>query len=256
DGSAKKVGFGSSAAATVAIVSSLLASHGVDISTPNSKKKIFKLSAFSHYEAQGKIGSCFDIAASTYGGLLKYSRFDPDWLIEQTKSKSLTDLINSKWKGLGFEEILIKSEDLLSVCWTKSSASTVNLVKEVYKLRDSNPVAYKELMSAIVNANKRVFNSWLNNRSELLDAMKENELALKQLGEKAGVEIETSNLKLLIETAEQFGCPAKLSGAGGGDCGFAVVPDSDTAKKLTVAWTNAGLFPLDVALSKDGVKTN
>ncbi|MDI6721608.1 MAG: hypothetical protein QMD85_04410, partial [Candidatus Aenigmarchaeota archaeon] len=74
----KKIGFGSSAAATVAIIASLLSFHGYNA----SKDEVYKLSAISHYYAQGKVGSAFDVAASTYGGVFVYSRFDPEYLIK------------------------------------------------------------------------------------------------------------------------------------------------------------------------------
>src|SRR3989344_4549678 len=76
----KKIGFGSSAAATVAIISGILAFNGVKIDTEKSKLLIFKLSTISHYKAQGKIGSGFDVAASSFGGVIVYRRFDQEWL--------------------------------------------------------------------------------------------------------------------------------------------------------------------------------
>ena len=74
----KKIGFGSSAAAAVATIAGLLSFYNFEIETKKSKEIIYKLATIAHYFAQGKVGSAFDIAASTYGGIIVYKRFDPD----------------------------------------------------------------------------------------------------------------------------------------------------------------------------------
>src|SRR3989338_7445979 len=73
----KKIGFGSSAAATVDVIAAVLNFHTYNA----SKEEIFKLATISHYYAQGKVGSAFDVAASTYGGVFVYSRFDTEWIL-------------------------------------------------------------------------------------------------------------------------------------------------------------------------------
>ena len=75
NGEIKKIGFGSSAAICVAIVEAILGFHRMETESKEAKETIFKIAALAHYEAQGKVGSCFDIAASTFGGLLAYKKF-------------------------------------------------------------------------------------------------------------------------------------------------------------------------------------
>src|SRR3989344_4074434 len=79
-GSQEKLGFGSSAAATAAILGAVLKLNGVGIETEQEKDALFKLAIIAHYKAQGKIGSGFDVAASVFGGALVYTRFDAERL--------------------------------------------------------------------------------------------------------------------------------------------------------------------------------
>ena len=83
------VGIGASAASTVAIVSGILRFYGKDIEKKASKGKIYKLAAIAHYLAQGKIGSGFGIASSTFGGIIVYKKFDSSWLIRQIDKKKI-----------------------------------------------------------------------------------------------------------------------------------------------------------------------
>ena len=84
-GQPKKAGFGSSAAVVVAAIASVLDFHGYKA----GKDEIFKLATIAHYSAQGKIGSGFDVAASVYGGVFVYSRFDPEWLVKRMETTKL-----------------------------------------------------------------------------------------------------------------------------------------------------------------------
>src|SRR3989344_8688780 len=101
----KKIGFGSSAAATVAIIAALLEFNNHDIKFRKGKDIIYKLSSIAHYSAQGKTGSSFDIAASTYGGIFSYTRFDPEWLEEKLKEGKMQDIVKKDWPGFHAEEI-------------------------------------------------------------------------------------------------------------------------------------------------------
>ena len=54
-------------------------------------------------------------------------------------------------------------------------------------------------------------------------------------------EIETPELTALIESAKEVGYEAKISGSGGGDCGFVISKDPIDREKLKATWTNLGL---------------
>lgn len=103
DGFVVKPGFGSSAAVVVAVVKGVLKFHGCRV----DKQTIFKLASVAHYMAQGFVGSCFDIAASTYGGVLVYTRFDPDWLQRQLEKSSLSEVVEASWPYFSVRSITL-----------------------------------------------------------------------------------------------------------------------------------------------------
>ncbi len=252
DGELKKVGFGSSAAVVVATIAAILDFH----EHKATKEEIYKLSTIAHYFAQGKVGSAFDVAASTYGGLFVYSRFDPDWLTRNVESgEKLTSIVKEKWSSLVIEELNIPENFSLLVAWTKESASTTNMIKQMNEFKKNNPDKYNELFSDIAGCAKNVIEAWKNNDFELVTIeLQNNKEKLSELTAITGIPIETPELKMLAEKAAECGAAGKLSGAGGGDCGIAVCFDKDTANSVVEKWKEVGLYPLDVTIDKEGVR--
>ena len=68
-----KLGLGSSAALTVALIMALVKFHRADQSLFKSKNTLFQFACETHYFAQGSLGSGVDIAASVFGGLNIYN---------------------------------------------------------------------------------------------------------------------------------------------------------------------------------------
>jgi phosphomevalonate kinase len=256
DGEARKIGFGSSAASVVSFISGILAFNGVDIEGRKNKDVIYKLSAMAHYFAQGKVGSAFDVAASTYGGVFVYKRFDPKWLSGEMESgKNVSEIAESEWPEFLVEELEIPEGFRLDIGWTKGSASTSAMVKEMNLFRDKDPGEYKRLFDQIANLVRDSIPFWKSkDREKILENLRKNEDFLRELGEKSGVNIETPELKELSELANKEGAAGKLSGAGGGDCGIAVSFDKEVSEKVKEAWKKAGLYLIDVTIDHDGVK--
>src|SRR3989344_859087 len=229
NGEMKKVGFGSSAAVVVATVAAVLDFHGYAA----TKDEIYKLSAIAHYYAQGKVGSAFDVAASAYGGLFVYSRFDPEW------------------PSLVIEEMDVPNNFELLVGWTGESASTSAAIKQMNEFKARNSEEYFRLYNNIASVAGRAIEKFKSgNNDDFLECLKENEKALRELGEASGVNIETPELWKLSEIAADYGAAGKLSGAGGGDCGIAVCFDDVTANNIMATWQDEGLVPLDVTIDK------
>ncbi len=259
DGKLKKVGFGSSAASVVAVIGGILKFHGTDISTRESKDTIYKLATIAHFFAQGKVGSAFDVAASTYGGVFVYKRFDPKWLEQKISSgASVKDVAEAAWPAFEVEQLAMPRGFRLLIGWTKESASTTNLVKQVgewAKLSESNAAVQKRIYSSIASLVKELVPAWKNSdRERITDLLNDNEELLAELGQKSGVPIETPELRLLHEAAKSVGAAGKLSGAGGGDCGIGVCFDENTAKAVKSAWAEKGLKVIDATVDKDGLK--
>ena len=252
NGLMKKVGFGSSAAVVVATVAGVLDFHGYKA----TKEEIYKLATIAHFYAQGKVGSAFDVAASTYGGVFVYSRFDPNWLTKKIESgESLGIIVKEKWPSLVVEEIVVPDDFNLLVGWTGESASTTNAVKQMNEYKSVHKEKYYNLMNSIAKIASHAIDSFKKNeREKFLELLRKNEELLRELGNETGVNIETPELRKLSDIANDYDGAGKLSGAGGGDCGIAVCFDEITANNIISAWSDEGLIPLEVTIDRDGVR--
>jgi len=249
---AEKIGFGFSAASTVAIIAALLKFHKKSL----KKEELFKLSALSHYLAQDKIGSGFDIAASVFGGISVYRRFDPVWLKSQIeKEKDIRKIIKKPWPGFYVERLNLPKNLQLLIGWTGKSALTPKMVKKIQEWKQKNQSEYKRLIFSIGKLVKELINAWkLENKEKILKLIKKNEDYLKELGKKSGVNLETKKLKKLSEIAEKLGGAGKLSGAGAGDCGIALTFDKKSANRIKKEWKKNDILPIKAKINFSGVK--
>ncbi|MEM4363739.1 MAG: phosphomevalonate kinase, partial [Candidatus Diapherotrites archaeon] len=79
-------------------------------------------------------------------------------------------------------------------------------------------------------------------------------LALKNLGELSGTNLETEELRKIAEIAEKNGGAGKFSGAGGGDCGIAICFDKKAMEKIKEEFRKEGIQPISFEIDKEGVK--
>ena len=70
-----KLGLGSSAAAAAATAAAVFATHGHDLDDPDSRRRIFACASRGHSSIAPE-GSGVDVAASTFGGFLRFARVD------------------------------------------------------------------------------------------------------------------------------------------------------------------------------------
>lgn len=251
DGEKKKIGFGSSAAVVVATVAGLLDFHDYRA----KKEEIYKLAAIAHYFAQGKMGSGFDVAASTYGGLFVYSRFGPEELTKSIEQKKLYDVVKERWPFLLIEELPVPEDFRLLVGWTKNSASTTAMIKQMNEFKATNSADYLKHYGSIAAVAERSIEAFKkHDKGAFMNCLKENERLLAELGGASGVDIETPELKRLAALAAEAGGAGKLSGAGGGDCGIAVCFDDKTEEKIRSVWKKEGFCVVDASLDRDGAK--
>ena len=251
----KKIGVGSSAASVVAIISAIFTYFNIDINLPKNKEILFKLSAISHYFAQGKIGTGADIAASTYGGIIEYRRFCQNWLINQIKQKkTIKEIVESKWPYLRINKLEIPDDIIFFVGWTKKSASTKKMINQMNKFKRKNKELYLKHCNKISKLVKDAINSLKSkNKKKFIECIRINETYLSHFGKDANVKIETIKLKKLSEIANKFGGAGKLSGAGGGDCGIGICFDKIAENKIKKEWNKKGIFLLDVKLDENGI---
>jgi mevalonate kinase len=213
-------GFGSSSASTVYMIKALSELTRVNL----SNKDIFDLAYKTILDIQGK-GSGFDVAAAVYGGTLYFVT-----------------------GGQVIEPLPINSLPLV-VGYSGVKADTVTLIGEVKKKLEEEPEKVNRIFDAIRDLVEKAkadmgkgdwetVGKWMNFDQEYL----------RDLG------VSTEKLEDMISAAKKAGAyGAKLSGAGGGDCMIALVPD-DKRKAVGDAITSAGGQVIDVSVNAEGVR--
>lgn len=256
DRSGKKYGLGSSAAVVTATVSAILKLFYINDPSP---ELIFKLASIAHVKTQGN-GSGADVAASTYRGVVHYTSFQAEWLKNEIENtKTLSDLIEKEWTYLTIQPILFPEDIRIRIGWTGTPASTYNLVERVSLLKTNNPNQYEQFLSDSKIAVESILKGIKEKKLDLfLEGIRKNRRCLSQLGKNANTEIETPLLKTLCNIAEELGGAAKPSGAGGGDCGIAFIPEKHEhiIKQLQQTWDQAGITPLDLRLYIDNAENS
>ena len=213
-------GLGSSAAVTAACICALATLEGIAL----TKKELFNLSYQSVLSVQ-KRGSGFDVAASIYGETISFNG----------ATKDITPLYE---KNLPL---------LVAYCGVK--ADTVVMMKKVEEKRWENAIKVDgifEKISALVTKARIAIQK---EKWELIGRLfGENQTLLRELG------VSTDKIDKLLDVALKAGAyGAKLSGAGGGDCIIALVPD-DKRGMVANALTEAGGEVLNVKTGVEGVK--
>lgn len=230
--SGKKYGLGSSAAVTVATVKALCRFYNL----PVTKDEIFKLAAIAHFEVQGN-GSLGDVAASVYGGWIAYHSFDRQWLAQQRKYLDLRTLVDLPWPDLKIESLKAPSNLQLLIGWTGKPASTSQLVDKISLFKARQQKEYRQFLEDSKHCIQRMVDGFHNADLESIkNEIRYNRELLKQLGTNSGVHIETPVLNKLCEIAEDFGGAAKISGAGGGDCGIVAIDRDSNFKLVLKKW--------------------
>ena len=253
-GQEMKVGFGSSAAAVTAIIGAVLKHHGVISFSDADKEVIFKLGIIAHYFGQGKLGSGFDVAASTFGGALVYKRFDPEWLQKELENNSLLDVINQKWPLLQHTNINLPKNLEVMVGFTGTSASTRKLVQQIRIFKQEDPESYQRIVHDIKEVTENLIIAIQNeNETEIIDLLNENRLLLEELSIACSCHLEIEEHIIMSKIAGKYGGVAKFSGAGGGDCSIGVCFHHEIKNSVINEWKQRGIMPIDIAFSKDGI---
>lgn len=237
----KKYGFGSSAAVLVGTVKAILKLYGYNL----DKTGIFKLAAISSILVNPK-GSCGDIAASAYGGIIEFTSFSRKEILERLKSEKISDLVESDWNYLNISEIEVNSIINFIIVWSKSVALTDQLInKEQVK-----SFSYEDFLvcsDETVEAIRKSYNR--EDIETLISYIRNNRKNLKSFAKSRDIILETEELKRFCDLIENYGGGAKTSGAGGGDCAIGVVKNFSNSLKYEIIKT--GVEILDVKIWRE-----
>lgn len=237
-----KYGLGSSAAVVVAIVKALLKFYNVMY----SRLELFKLAVLANISISTS-GSCGDIAAAVYNGIIEYRSFSRNEIKNRLNKDQIINIINSKWENLEIKEIPVNKEFKILVGWTKTPASSNLLVDNSRTNINNNLEFYNEFLlksDKCVENLVRAYNE--TNFESLKGAIEENRLLLNEYAQKFNIIIENENLKKLVEIAKNYNLASKSSGAGGGDCGIAIANKSQNKDIVQKYWLENDIQILDL----------
>ncbi|WP_061908739.1 phosphomevalonate kinase [Streptococcus cristatus] len=222
----RKFGLGSSGSVVVLTIKAMAAFYQLEL----SPDLLFRLAAVVLLE-RGDNGSMGDLACIAYEQLVYYRSFDRMAIRQRLLGTSLLEILEQDW---GYEIKPIQPSlgcDFL-VGWTREPAISSDLVKQVKSSLNEDFLTQTQLQvdslkEALLSADKTAVKNSLSTASQLLDR-------LSPL-------IYTEKLQALREASQGLDCVAKSSGAGGGDCGFALSFAAEDSQTLIQRWQEAGL---------------
>ena len=232
-----KLGLGSSAAVTVALMRAVMAflgKEGADI----LPQALFERAHGLHQKMQGGVGSGLDIAASVFGGLVAF----PNRELHQA-------LIPEKLDALSWPA--------MASVFVGASASTTDLVMKVNTLRTKSRETFEDFMEQMREAATHVI---VASREGDLSGVREGCSAycrlMERLGQASGADIISEPHRRLRDLSIENGFDYKPSGAGGGDLGIILAKDEaelsdfrSEVEALGCSWTELGISSQGVRLA-------
>ncbi|WP_257477023.1 phosphomevalonate kinase [Acidipropionibacterium jensenii] len=251
DEDGRKFGLGSSAAVTVAVVAALDEFYRMGLSLTER----FRIGLLATVEVAPR-ASGGDVAASTFGGFVHYTSPDRQELRRLAASASVEQVLGSAvWQDCRISQLGPLAGLRLLVGWTGSPASTERLVERVQHQAAGSPgraggnqsgpdADYQAFLAGARTGVEELVAAWSREPAVVLRVIGSFRTLLQGLGRLRGTQIETGQLGALCDLAERCGAAAKPSGAGGGDCGIALMPDGRDPGTLLARWRQAGILPL------------
>ncbi|MFG2359101.1 phosphomevalonate kinase [Streptomyces sp. NPDC048521] len=245
-----KYGLGSSGAVTVATVAAVAAFCGLTL----SDEERFRLALLATAEIDPK-GSGGDLAASTWGGWISYQAPDRSAVLALARSRGVEEALRAPWPGYEARRLPGPEGLSLEVGWTGDPASTATLVSDLHRRPWRGTASHHRFVRTTTDC-VRAASAALErgDGQELLDQIRRARRELARLDDEVGLGVFTPRLTALCEAAEALGGAAKPSGAGGGDCGIALL-DAEASRdiaRLRERWASAGVVPLPIRPAAEG----
>jgi phosphomevalonate kinase len=222
-----KYGFGSSAAILIAILRAVFLFHNVHL----SNWKIFKIAVLGQLFL-GKKTSGGDLACCTFGGLVYYKRYSDLWL-EENLHRGF-EIVDEKWPFLMITNLPTHKLDLV-IGWTNSPHSTDAAIGRVMN-KESEFHAFADKAEPLVLEARQAIED--NDLARLSPIVNRYQALLYKLDFDLDLGFNSPILNELIKTTNELGGAGKISGAGYGDCGIALI---ENKKKLEQAWEEKGI---------------
>lgn len=248
----RKYGLGSSGAVTVATIAAVATYCGLDLS-PEAR---FRLALLATARIDPK-GSGGDLAASTWGGWIAYQAPDRAFVLDLARRHGIEETLRTPWPGFAVRRLPPPNGLCLEVGWTGNPASTTSLVSGLHRRTwrgSASQQKFLETTTDFVHASIAALET--GDGESLLHHIRRARQELARLDDEVGLGIFTPELTALCDTAEAAGGAAKPSGAGGGDCGIALL-DAEAPHDIAHVrqrWAAAGVLPLPVRPALEGIE--
>ncbi|MEU8090779.1 phosphomevalonate kinase [Micromonospora chalcea] len=239
-----KFGLGSSGAVSVATVTAVAAYHGVELSLESR----FRLAMLATVR-DGADASGGDLAASVWGGWIAYQAPDRAAVRDMARRRGVEETMRAPWPGLRVRRLPPPRGLALEVGWTGEPASSSALTGRLAASRWRGSAARwsftsrsQECVRTAIDALER------GDDQELLHQVRRARHVLAELDDEVRLGIFTPRLTALCDAAETVGGAAKPSGAGGGDCGIALLDAAAATQtaRLREQWAAAGVLPMPI----------
>ncbi|MCW0953749.1 phosphomevalonate kinase [Weissella ceti] len=242
----QKLGLGSSAALVVALTRAILSAHNKSV----SNDVLFKLGVLTTITTPPfHSGSMGDIASAVYGGVIHYRKFDGQWLKEQLVTQSILDLVMTKWPEMAITPLQFPSDWQLLVGWTGQPANTQDMLAVHQELARLYRQTLSTKSTPLVDKLAKAIEA--DDYLRVATLMQLNQEALKVYAKSMHLNYLTDRLHMLLVIAHKFGAATKISGAGGGDNGIAIVKSAEKAEKIEAAWINHDITPLQLEIAPE-----
>ncbi|MEU4796694.1 phosphomevalonate kinase [Streptomyces sp. NPDC023327] len=235
-----KIGLGSSGAVTVAAVTALTEFCSVPMS-PELRFRVALLASIRR--DAGPSGA--DLAASTWGGWIVYQAPDRARLLQSLRSSGPAQTAQARWPGFSVRSLPPPDALSLHTGWSGTPASTSARVSQLTPTAWWGSAAFHRFLARSESCVTTATHALDRGDPEaLLTAIHDARHILAGLDQDTQLGIFTPQLTQLCTAAEAFGGAGKPSGAGGGDCGIALLPHTAPAHALRTRWAAAGITAL------------
>lgn len=240
DQNGTKLGLGSSGA----LVVGMLQAANQHFNWQLTQLELFKLAVLTMLDlpnfAKGSMG---DVATASYGGVIFYQNFDRAELALLREHNSLLDQLSQPWSKLSIQTVNWPTNWQFNVGWTQKAASTQSRL---------NSTSQKALKPFLEQSTKLVQTLRLAleeaDFNQAVATIRKAQQLLLNYTDANGVNYLTPALKQLLAIADKYQLPTKISGAGGGDNGYAITHDQLNQTQLLKSWQAVGILPLDLTI--------
>lgn len=197
----------------------------------SENNKIYPFALEGHRRFSSGLGSGIDIAASYYGGLIRFQNG------QATRLKPVFD-----------------AQSLLCV-FTQKSQSTRAFLNRVSDYKAQKPQDFSQLMKNLGSLTPQweAIYTKIYDRKILEGLVTENLKLLKQLSDKAKITLLTPEQEKIAQVCQKYQAVSKPSGAGGGDITLCFVPP-ENRQNLSLALIKLGFIPLDLDYFAPGLQ--